>query len=108
MKGKKHHRAKGGKLEVDEMPANEGGGDPAVEREAEEKKHGGAAMHHSKKHRKHGGHVDGKEKKHRMDRAMPGRKMGGRVGADKSPLSSAHNTTSPAAAPKSQEQGMSK
>ena len=108
MKGKKHHKAGGGKIEVDGMKANEGGGDPAVEREAEEKKHGGKAMQHGKKHRKHGGHVDGHEKKHRMDHKVPGRKSGGRVGADKSPLSSAHSTVSSAGGPKEQEGGMSK
>ena len=41
------------------------------------RKHGGSAMH------MHGGHA-----KHRLDR--PGRKRGGGVGADRSPLSSAH------------------
>lgn len=106
MKGKKHHKAKGGGLEVDEMKAGDGGGDPEVMKEAEEKKHGGAAMR--KKHRKHGGHVDGGDKKHRMDRPMPGRKSGGRVGADKSPLSTANHTVSSAGGPKEQEGGMSK
>jgi hypothetical protein len=64
-------------------------------------KRGGAAKHLEEMHgatthhRKHGGHVDGKElehmhghsAKHRLDR--PGRKRGGRVGADMAPLSSA-------------------
>ncbi len=105
MKGKKHHKAGGGKIEVDGMKANEGGGDPAVEREAEEKKKGGKVH---KMHRRAGGHVDGHEKKHRMDHKTPGRKSGGRVGADKSPLSSAHSTVSSAGGPKEQEGGMSK
>jgi hypothetical protein len=104
MKGKKHHKAAGGKLEVDDMKASEGGGDPEVEKEAEEKKHGGKAM----KHRRAGGRVDGKEKRHRMDQKVPGRKTGGRAGADRSPLSSAHSTVSSGGGPKEQEGGMSK
>lgn len=62
-------------------------GNPDVFKEAEAKKKGGAVK--SKKAMK----ADGGKSKHRMDR--PGRKSGGRVGADKAPLSSAHNTTSP-------------
>lgn len=38
--------------------------------------------------------------KPRLDR--PGRKMGGRVGANTSPLSTAHGTTSPSPTPKAQ------
>lgn len=38
--------------------------------------------------RKRGGAMHGAKAKHRLDK--PGRKMGGRAGADKSPLSSAH------------------
>lgn len=77
------HRAKGG--------AVEGGGNPNVIKEAEERKKGGRAK------RKHGGksvemHM-GHKAHHRLDR--PGRKRGGRIGADKSPLSSAHNATAP-------------
>ena|ERR1700677_1635387 len=108
MKGKgmkmgKMHRAKGGRVRVDEMEAGEGGGDPYVEEEAEEKKHGGRAK------KKRGGKVEGKEMKHRADRPRPGRKSGGRVGSDKSPLSSAHNTESgPGPTPKTEEGGLSK
>lgn len=120
MKGghKQHHHGKhrktGGKIEVEGLKAGEGGGDPFVEEEAEEKKHGGRTK------RKHGGHVDGKKPHHRMDRKrggkvhehgkhmMPGRKRGGRVGSDTSPLTSAHNTSSPDSIPKSQEGGLSK
>ncbi len=70
-------------------------GNPDVEKEAEgkesydkgdEKKKGGAVH----KKAKHVGHVEGSAKKHRMDRPRPGRKRGGAVGADRSPLSSAH------------------
>lgn len=52
-----------------------------VEKEAEEKKKGGRVK------RADGGKVDGKKAKMRMDRAC--RASGGRVGSDKSPLSSA-------------------
>jgi hypothetical protein len=49
------------------------------------------------KARKNGGRIDkmikGKKSKMRLDR--PGRKHGGRVGADKSPLSSAASVSSP-------------
>ena len=103
---KKHHRAVGGKAKVDEMEAGYGGGDPEVVKEAEEKKKGGK--------------VHGKKSKHRMDRrasggvvraaggGVPGRKRGGRVGADTSPLSSAHNMASEERAPKEEEGGLSK
>jgi len=37
----------------------------------------------------------------------PGRKMGGRVGADRSPLSTAHNSGAAESMPKSQDGGMS-
>jgi hypothetical protein len=65
------------------------------------KKHGGKAKHHkhggkAKHHRKTGGKViglmTGGPVRSRLDR--PGRKMGGGVGSNKSPLSTAHNTTS--------------
>lgn len=107
----KKHKATGGKIEVEGIKAGEGGGDPFVEKEAEEKKHGGKVK------RKHGGHVDGKKPHHRMDRKrggkvsthhVEGRKSGGRVGSDKSPLSSAHNMSSPESLPKTQEGGLSK
>ena len=57
--------------------------------EAEEKKRGGKAV----------GKMQGPMSRHRLDK--PGRKTGGRVGADKSPLSSANSSSSPAAAPRS-------
>src|ERR1043166_1381419 len=40
--------------------------------------------------------------------ARPGRKVGGRVGADRSPLSSAHNSSAAESTPKTQEGGASK
>ena len=65
------------------------GGNPEVFKEAEEKKRGGKAL----------GKMHGGMSRHRLDR--PGRKTGGRVGADRSPLSSAHGTGSAPAEPKS-------
>jgi hypothetical protein len=50
--------------------------------EGDERKRGGKVK------KKHGMMPEGKKAKHRMDR--PGRKSGGRVGSDRSPLSSAH------------------
>lgn len=58
-------------------------GNPEVFKEAEAKKRGGKVKKMMK--------AEGGKPKHRMDR--PGRKTGGRVGADKAPLSSAHGTT---------------
>ena len=79
MKGKhgekKHHRAEGGRIGMKVS------GNPDVFKEAEEKKHGG-------KVKKHVGAAEGKMAKHRRDRK---RASGGRVGSDKSPLSSAHH-----------------
>lgn len=57
------------------------GGGSNVAKEAEEKKHGGKVK------RKHGGEVEGHKSKKRMDR--PGRKRGGGVGADLTPMSTA-------------------
>lgn len=84
MKGKK--RASGGAMKVS--------GNPNVFKEAAERKKGGKVK------RATGGAVEGVGKsvgfmtggavRPRLDR--PGRKSGGRVGADKSPLSSAHGT----------------
>lgn len=74
MKGKKGCRADGGRIDMKVS------GNPDVFKEAEERKKGGKVG-------KHVGAVHGKHPAHRMDR--PGRKMGGRVGADKAPLSSA-------------------
>ncbi len=82
---KKSHKASGGIAVA--------GGNPDVLKEAEEKKRGGKAM----------GKVEGKMSKMRLDK--PGRKTGGRVGADKSPLSSANRTSSPDKAPMSQSGG---
>src|SRR5215831_3604643 len=82
-------------------------GNPDVFKEAEgkepyakgdEKKHGGKVhhgKHHGKHHRKHGGHVDGHEMHghhppHHHAHKARGRKRGGGVGADRSPLSTAH------------------
>ncbi len=91
----KHHKAKGGRTN---MVAS---GNPDVIKEAEgkedyakgdEKKHGGRAKHK----RAAGGKVTalglmtGGAVRPRLDR--PGRKMGGRGGADRSPLSSAHSS----------------
>ncbi len=100
-----HHRKHGGRTEMHVS------GNPDVFKEAEgkesyakgdEKKHGGRAKHHGKHHGKHhraaGGPVKapgvalglmtGGGVRPRLDK--PGRKAGGRVGADRSPLSSAH------------------
>lgn len=76
--------------------------DSNVEGEAkgEERKKGGKVKAHKKVMRKHGGktehkkhlgHIEGEEKKHRLDR--PGRKRGGGVGADTSPLTTANKTS---------------
>lgn len=78
---KKQHKATGGIATA--------GGNPEIIKEAEEKKKGGKAM----------GKMHGPLSRHRLDR--PGRKTGGRVGADKSPLSSANSSSSPPGAPKS-------
>lgn len=91
--GHKKHRKDGGRTH--EFVS----GNPDVMKEAEDKhgtakKHGGRAKHHhGKHHRATGGGVElglmtGGGVRQRFDK--PGRKMGGRVGADKSPLSSAH------------------
>jgi hypothetical protein len=102
MKGHKgnHHRASGGDVERDEeSDYKESDGSKKakgydaqgsnVEKEADERKSGGACM----PKRKHGGRV---KEQHRVEGKMakmnlsrPGRKSGGRVGSDKSPLSSA-------------------
>lgn len=65
------------------------GGPKKVIEEAKERKKGGKVI----------GGPDGAMSKRRLDR--PGRKRGGRVGADSAPLSSAHGTTSAPGAPKS-------
>lgn len=75
-------KAKGGGIAV-------ASGNPRVIAEAEERKKGGkVAMK-----------MEGKKGKMRLDR--PGRKSGGRVGANTSPLSTAHNSASPESKPMS-------
>lgn len=78
---KKSHKATGGIATA--------GGNPEVLKEAEEKKRGGKAM----------GKMMGAKSRMRLDK--PGRKTGGRVGADTSPLSSANRVSSPDAKPMS-------
>jgi hypothetical protein len=105
MKGHKgRHKAKGGRTDMlvsgnpDVIKEAEGKEDYA---EGDEKKRGGRA-----KKRATGGKVPAKTiglmtggaVRPRGDR--PGRKTGGRVGADRAPLSSAHNTTSPGSIPR--------
>ena len=98
----KHKKGGGRTLEV-------AAGNPDVIEEAEHpsehghekaKKHGGRAKHHKKAggavaHRMTGGAV-----RPRLDR--PGRKRGGGVGADTSPLSTAPHTSSSESLPKEQ------
>ena len=98
----RHHHAAGGSehpmegdWDHDEAPKEVyAGAGSHVVKEAEEKKRGGRAK------RKHGGHVHhmgkvhGEHAKHRADR--PKRKSGGRAGADRNPLSSAHAGKEPA------------
>lgn len=73
----RHKRDAGGKV-VEPQHAVKAGGNPAVFAEAEKRRHGGA--------------VHGAKAKHRLDK--PGRKMGGRVGANNAPLSTAHKGVS--------------
>lgn len=82
-------RADGGVVDKDDAPSTvyAGKGSKVVE-EAEQKKKGGAVCA-----KKDGGKVEGGKTRLRLDR--PGRKMGGRVGADKSPLSSAASSSNP-------------
>ncbi len=86
---KKHHKALGGRAH--EVVS----GNPDVLKEAEGKESyakGDERKRGGKVHKKHLGHPEGKMAKHRMDRHMhKGRKSGGRVGSDRSPLSSAHH-----------------
>jgi len=95
MKGHKKHRAYGGVVDKDE-PAKDAyaGGESNVRKEANEKAAGGRVG------RKFGGKIDsGKDlgkiegKAAKMHLGRPGRKSGGRVGADSSPLSSAAKTS---------------
>lgn len=87
MKGRSK-RAGGGVVDKDDAPrmVYAGAGSNVV-KEADERKRGGSVK--AKKEMK----VSGAKAKMRLDR--PGRKMGGRVGADKSPLSSAAKTSDP-------------
>lgn len=86
MKGKKLTRADGGKV-------TEAGGNPEVFADLKRKKGGRVE--------KEDGAFKGGKAKMRLDR--PGRKAGGRVGADKNPLASSHATASPDAEPKSND-----
>ena len=83
MKGKmKNCRKDGGVVPKDDSPKEVyAGGGSKVVKEADERKDGGRVK------KKEVGKPDGKMSKMRLDR--PGRKSGGRVGADSSPLSSA-------------------
>lgn len=84
---KMHKRADGGKVKPYDAEGSN------VEKEADERKRGGRVKKDCAPERKHGGRVkeehrvEGKMSKMRLDR--PGRKSGGRVGSDKSPLTSA-------------------
>ena len=104
----RHHKAGGGRTGLIAS------GNPDVIKEAEgkedyakgdEKKHGGKVKKH---HRKAGGKViglmTGGGVKPRLDR--PGRKRGGAVGSDRSPLSTAHMHQKPGTAPSEEEGGM--
>ena len=82
----RHKKAGGGRTEMWVS------GNPDVKKEAEEKKKGGRAKRATGRKVKTVGFMDGGAVRPRVDR--PGRKMGGRVGADKAPLSSANKTTS--------------
>lgn len=84
MKGKKGKGEAGGR-QPNDGAGKEAGGNPYVFAEEKERKRGG-------KVKKHLGGMHGAKAKHRLDK--PGRKMGGRVGADRSPLSSAHKKSS--------------
>ncbi len=87
-------------------------GNPDVIKEAEgkedyakgdEKKHGGKVKHKRKDGGKVLGLMTGGGVKPRLDR--PGRKSGGRVGSDRSPMSSAHMHAKPGSAPAEEEGG---
>lgn len=87
-------------------------GNPNVIKEAEEHKKGGKVGKHKKRaaggavaKTKTVGLMTGGAVRPRLDK--PGRKSGGRVGSDTSPLTSAHHARSPESSPKTQEGGMS-
>lgn len=87
MKGKAK-RKDGGVVPKDPSPKEVyAGAGSNVVKEADERKDGGRVK------KKEVGKVEGKIAKMRLDR--PGRKSGGRVGADRSPLSEAAKTTGP-------------
>ena len=90
MKGKmKNCRKDGGVVPKDESPKDVyAGASSNVRKEADERRDGGRV-----KKAKEMGKVEGKKAKMRLDR--PGRKSGGRVGADSSPLSTAAKTSGP-------------
>lgn len=97
----RHHKASGGDIgQKDSMaePKDDFDKEADVVKDArdEGRKHGGKVK---RKEKKHGGGVehavDGHAGKHRMDRPRPGRRSGGRCGADMAPLSSANKTRSP-------------
>ena|ERR1700681_66346 len=103
----RHERAKGGRIG---MVAS---GNPDVIKEAEgkedyakgdEKKHGGKVKHKRKTGGKVIGLMTGGGVKPRLDR--PGRKRGGGVGSDRSPLSTAHHHGKVGSAPAEEEGGM--
>ena len=102
-------RAKGGGTSRLRMKAS---GNPDVFKEAEGKeeyaKRGGRM---GKKHRKEGGRLvqfmAGGTVKPRMDKAPRGRRRGGGVGADTSPLTSAYRVSSAEKMPKEQDGGAS-
>ncbi len=88
---KKHHKGMGGKIDGAEVDS----GEEEVLKEAEGKRRNkGGRTVKAVAHRMTGGAT-----KMRLDR--PGRKRGGRVGADTSPLSSAHGTHGADKEPKS-------
>jgi hypothetical protein len=119
----KHHKKHHGKHKARGGGAEHGGeghekhmvasGNPNVIKEAEEHKKGGKVGKHKKHHRAKGGPVTktvglmtGGAVRPRLDR--PGRKSGGRVGSDTSPLTSAHHARSGSSEkPREQEGGMS-
>lgn len=76
-----------GVKESDPTPAFAGGYEKVVD-EAKKRKRGGRVK------AKAMGGVVGAAAKPRLDRPAPGRKRGGRVGADMAPLSSANRVTS--------------
>lgn len=80
---KARHRKSGGKASVVS-------GNPNVVREAKDDNDGITRKKGGKVKKK--AEMDGKKSKHRFDR--PGRKRGGAVGANRSPLSTAHGTVS--------------